>query len=395
MNLASMADHVAAIERSIVILNSPRCLHAMGKFSACQACSEACPVGAIQPGKPPVLNADACETCLACLPVCPTGALTADDAVPALLNCAARVETGALEIVCQRHPQANAGLAADNTAVRVHGCLAGLGVGAFVALAALGMPQVLVRADACGQCAWASLQPRLEQNVDQARRLLEPWGRAAALVTVTAPPAPAAERPLWEANNPPLSRRDLFRMASRRGQVVAARAMTGEAAPAERAPARERQRLWNALQHLPHDQQTNAGSLPAGPGTAVVSVSDACSACGACARICPTGALSYEVQTEPSPTYRLTFLPWACNGCDACTHACLPGAITLDTAPAFEAVFGLPEPAVLRAGALVRCKRCRTWMAAKPGVLLCPTCDFRRQNPFGARPIPAQKPVRS
>jgi ferredoxin len=389
-----MADRVAAIERSTVTLNAPRCLHAHSTFSACQACSAVCPVGAIQPGKPPVLNAEACETCLACLPICPTGAFSADDAVPALLNCAARVEGAAIEIICQRHPRPEDGLAAGNTAIRVPGCLAGLGAGAFVALIALGTPQVFVRAEACAQCAWASLQPRLEENLNQARRLLEPWGRAAALTTVITPPEPAAERPVWESSNPPLSRRDLFRMASRRGQVVAARAMTDDAAPAQHAPSRERQRLWNALQHLPREWPNDPSALSVGPGYASVRVGEACNACGACARICPTGALQLETQLEPAPVYRLTFLPWACMGCDACTHACLPGAVALDPAPTFEAVFGQPEPAVLREGGLARCKRCRAWMAAQPGVELCPTCSFRRQNPFGSRPIPAMKTVR-
>ena len=395
MNLAAMADRVAAIERSTVTLNAARCLHARGTFSACQVCVEICPTAAIAAGRPPSLDANTCGSCLACLPACPTGAFTADDPVPALLNCAARVDAPAMEIICQRHPRAEVGLAADNTAIRVRGCLAGLGVGAFVALAALGVRQVLVRADACGPCDWASLLPRLEQNVEQARRLLEPWDRAAAIVMVTTSPnQPATVRPVWEADNPPLSRRDLFRLASRRGQVVAARAMSDETPSAARAPSRERQRLWKALEHLPRDQRQDPGHLPAGPGYAAVSASEACSACGACARICPTGALQLHIRTEASPNFRLTFLAWACIECDACRQACLPGALALDSAPAFEVVFGQREPAVLREGELVRCKRCQTWMAARPGASLCPTCDFRRQNPFESRPVPAAKPVR-
>jgi ferredoxin len=267
-------------------------------------------------------------------------------------------------------------------------------VGAFVALGALGVRQVHVRADACAPCAWASLKPRLEQNIEQARRLLESSGSAAIVAIVsTAPAQPALERPVWEADNPPLSRRDLFRLASRRGQVVAARAMSDDAPSAAHAPSRERQRLWKALEHLPRDQRQDPGPLPAGPGYAAVRASDACSACGACARLCPTGALQLQLNTEASPNYRLTFLPWACIGCDACTHACLPGALALDPAPTLEAVFGPREPVVLQSGELVRCARCKTWMAARPGTTLCPTCDYRRQHPFGARPVPPRRQV--
>jgi ferredoxin len=392
VNLATMAERVAAIERSSVVLNAERCLHARGKFSACQDCVEACPAQAIQPGHPPQLDSEACCNCLACLPVCPTGALTADDAVPALLNCAARVEAEALEIVCQRHPRPEHGLLAGSAAIRVRGCLAGLGAGAYAALIALGARQVLVRADACAECAWAALAPQVRATVEQAQRLAAPWVRAEALVCVTTPPAePAVERPLWEAENPPLSRRDIFRLASRRGQVLAARAVTEEAASTARAPSRERQRQRQALKQMPERATAAAESAALGPWYGTLAVGEACTACGACARICPTGALRLNLDTGDAPSYRLEFEPWACIGCGACRQACVPAAITVDEQPAFEAVFGPREPVTLRAGALARCARCKTWMAARPETRLCPTCDFRRRNPFGAKPIAAER----
>jgi ferredoxin len=387
MNLVSVAERVAAIERSRVVLNAQRCLHATDRFSACAACQSVCPVAAIEPGRPPTLNAEACTNCLACLPVCPTGAFGADDAVAALLDCAARIETPTLELICQRHPRPAEGLTAVSKAVRVRGCLAGLGVGAYVALAALGVEAVVVRADGCADCAWGTLRGQLERQVTQAQQLLAPWNQAHKLSVCVEPAQAVTPRPVLEADNPPLSRRDLFRMAARRGQVMLARAVNDTGSSTGPHPARERQRVINALAALPARSSPASDALPAGPGCALVAVSAACSACAACARACPTGALVFE-RVEPDG-YRLAFHPQRCNGCEACRRVCAPGAISLNPRPSFEAVFGQPTPQVLSAGALVRCQRCSAWTAAAPGRALCPTCAARRHNPFGARPIPA------
>jgi ferredoxin len=393
MNLASVAERVASLERETVTLDQQRCLHSIDRFSACQACLGLCPAGAIQPGQPPALTPEACQTCLACLPVCPTGAFRADDAVPALLECAARVETDTLELVCQYHPEAERGLSAAGAAIRVRGCLAGLGVGALLALAALEGQQVVARADACGQCAWTSLSKRLAANVAQARQLLQPWGRDQRLSLMEAAAADLVPRRVVEADNPPLSRRDLFRLAARRGQVVMARAVTQTGTTTGPRPARERQRVLNALAALPARACPASADHRAGSGYAMVQVSAACSACGACTRACMTGALQWE-RPEPT-TYRLVFQPRLCNGCEACRHVCVEAAITVAAQPAFEAVFAEPALLVLSAGGLMRCQRCQAWTALRPGQHLCPTCEFRRTNPFGARPTPGRPRVRS
>jgi L-aspartate semialdehyde sulfurtransferase ferredoxin len=44
---------------------------------------------------------------------------------------------------------------------------------------------------------------------------------------------------------------------------------------------------------------------------------DKCVHCGACTAFCPTGALSFEMQTQ-----RVLFNPENCNGCELCVSAC-------------------------------------------------------------------------
>jgi ferredoxin len=173
-----------------------------------------------------------------------------------------------------------------------------------------------------------------------------------------------------------------------------ARAVTQDGATAAHRPSRERQRLTNAMAHLPTvpPQASESSSLPIGSGFASVSISEECTACGVCARACPTGALQFYQEGESH--YRLMFAAQACIGCDVCCHVCMPGAVTVDAQPTFDAVFGPKAPLALREGDLIRCSRCHALTAARPGARLCPTCEFRRQNPFGSRPVPGLTKVR-
>lgn len=382
MELLSVVEHLAALDHSVVRYDPERCLYAHDKFVNCEACLGVCPVEAIQPGKPPSFTPDACAGCLACMPLCPTGAYNADDAVHNLFNCTAHVESAQIELVCQANPYAGNGVSTEAVGIRVRGCLAGLGSGTYLALAVMGMEKVSLRLDACAECPWKKLRTQIETQVEDAHRLLAAWDKADLIQSVTVLET-GYQRPLWEAQNPPLSRRDLFLMLSRQGQTTLARAIEKEGTPAEKQAGRGHRRLANAMLHLLQPKGGKDISL-AGLGFGMLAVSEACSACGSCARICPTGALDFEMGQD-TQTYSLSFTPQQCIGCQACLHACADSAISLDPAPSLEQVFGPKEPLALRGGELSRCERCHAPFAARPGARLCPVCEFRRQNPFGSR----------
>jgi len=389
MDLLSAAERLAAIDRSAVTLIAERCLHSVDTYSTCQACWQLCPEGAIQAGKPPTLAGEKCTACLACLPVCPVGAFSADDSLQGLLNCAARLETAKLELTCARHPSSQLGLP-DATAVQVRGCLAGLGASAYFALASMGVEKVFARTDACAGCPWGGLVTHIESQVAAAGRFLEQWDKAYSVASLGAQPEGGfSQRPLWDANNPPLSRRDLFRLASRQGQIAAARALAKDQPAAGHRPPRERQRMLSALNRLVEERQGADISL-SGLGFVNISISESCTACGVCARACPTAAL--ELDEEKETSYQLKFSFQACTGCEVCVHVCAPAALTLQTDAPSIRVLGQTEPIILRSGEFRRCERCNALIAAAPGVSLCPTCQFRRANPFGSRMPPGIKP---
>jgi ferredoxin len=390
VNLLSAAEKLAAMDRSSVVLHAESCLHSVDKYSTCQACDSICPAGAIQAGKPPQLDAQKCQGCLACLQICPTGAFQADDTIPNLLNCATRLETESLELLCEQNPLAEKGLKEASTAIRVKGCLAGIGSGGFLALLALGLGEVIVRDDACSGCPWGELKTQIEAQVASTQLLLSAWGREKAL-QLSGPLEEQAlyMRPVWEASNPPLSRRDLFRLASRQGQLAAARVLSEDHPNTGKHASRQRLRILAAITHLPQPAESCRTLSLEGLGFAVLTVSEDCTACGVCARLCPTGALQFTNQDDQR--YQLDFDPRTCIGCAACMVVCGPQAIDMQTAPTFEQVFGSQEPVTLIAGDLAHCERCQAAYAARPGSHLCPPCEFRQKNPFGSMLPPGSK----
>ena len=381
MNLLSAAERLATLDRFSIKLNPARCLHSLNKYSTCTACIELCPVQAIQPGSPPTIIEEKCVNCLACIPACSLGAFQADDAVPELLQCLARLENRSIELACEKHSNIILGLPGSEVAIQVRGCLAGLGAGALLGLASLGLEQVIVRVDACPSCPWGALLSRIQALIATAQRLLEPCGKASIITCFGLEDQLAkVERPVWNAADPPLSRRDLFRLAAHQGQLAIARTIIKDLDNTERRPGREHLRVQNALTYLVVEPSAESCSL-AGIGFAWLSVSTDCTACGVCARVCPTGALQF---TKAGSHYEMTFLPPHCIGCEACLHVCAPGALSVDHSPTYAQIFGHLEPLVLSDGELTSCNHCDRSFAAKLGEQLCPVCEYRRQNPFGS-----------
>ena len=380
MSLLTAAERFASIDRSEINFDPGRCLYTKGKSAACRACFDLCPVAAITPGKPPRFEAGRCQACLACLPVCPTGAFGADDSVPALFNAASHVEGEALELLCEHNPQPERGLAAETTGIMVRHCLGGLGMGAYVALAAFGLKRIYVRTEHCAGCSWSVLGASVEAQARQANQFLSAWDKPAFVECLVASDDSVA-RTFWSAENPPVSRREMFRMLARRSKTIMARAIENGQSRQAGQPGRDRLRLLGALANLPLAEARMDTDL-VGLGFASLSVSDACSACATCARVCPTGALSYDRDAQGAH-FSLHFAASNCVACGLCAHACIPSAIDLDYAPSFSQVFSEPVVTVFEAS-LVKCSRCGAATRARPGFDLCPVCEFRRQNPFGS-----------
>ena len=380
-------ERFASPDPPTVRMNTAQCLHSKDRFSSCEACFVICPVHAITPGKPPVLDTEKCRTCLACLSVCPVAAYSADDGMTTLLNSVGQLGKADLELLCAKNKQHNLGLGASSVGIGLHGCLAGIGTGTYLALAVLGIEHVLVRTEECEVCEWGALLPEIEAQVHRAQNFLSACGKP-EILTCISDLENGMERPFWSVDNPPISRRDLFQRMLRQGQETIASAIENVKAPSDQHPGSDHLRVLNAAGHL-HVLDVNA-NLPVGvPDFAFLSVTEACTACSACARGCPTGALRFYTSDDKS-TYSLQFATRNCIACELCTHVCVPSAIAIDHAPTFAQVFGTTIT-TLRDGELAKCVRCGALFAKRDDAQLCTLCEYRRMHPFGSMPPPGFK----
>lgn len=377
MKLLAFAQRLAEASNWSVTFNPDGCIHSIDRFAECEACVDVCPAGGISAGKPPILDEAACQDCRACLAACPTGAFSYNgiDAAEALFQEARHLGAVNLELFCQYHTGVENGASGAEVGLRVMGCLAGLGPETLLRLLSLGVRRIIVRSDSCADCRWSAHGPRLAEQIAQAKALLALWDRADDLAFVdTTPLDDVQARPYYQAETPPRQRRKLLEWRDK-----------SEAVPAGSEAQklyRQRLRFLRALAAFPVPE--------AGPDIEIgladfhfarLTVTEACTACGACARICPTRAL--ELATGESH-FELRFSPELCLACQACAHVCAPEAITIDRAPTFNQIFIDVGDGLLSHGALNHCQVCGVPFAGRYEDKFCPICAFRRQNPFGS-----------
>jgi len=392
MDLLTAAERIASFDRSPVELKTDECLHALDKFANCEACFALCPVQAIQPGKPPSLDNDICQTCLGCLPACPVGAYKAVDVVPPLLNCVARANVRSIELICEAHPNAANSPPGSELALQTRGCLSNLGTGTYLVLLAMGMERISIRLDACNQCPWGSLRTVIENQISAAKQLSTPWGYSEKLISILdGDMLEETGRPLWKAENPPVSRRDLFRLSSYIAQPEILQSLSSEQSEiGNQRLSQDRRRIIAALVHFPEIEVVDESLTLDEMGFYGLSISEDCTACGVCGRACPTGAL--EFKTRNNAQFQLLFTSQACISCDICIQICPQDAVTFSSEPSFKYVFINEFPISLIEGDLTRCQKCHALMNAKSGSKFCSICEFRRKNPFGSALPPGYKP---
>lgn len=372
LDLAPALERVAPPESEPLRANSERCTRRWNRANACRRCVDGCPTGALTLTAEGVALAEsACVKCGYCLRACPTGAFEGPDETALLLKCVAALPKRAtLDLACSVYPAPMAAQDAD-ALVQIGGCLAALGPAAYTGLTALGVERMRLRLEGCAACPLGALRAQIESACVEASALTR-----LAPTTVDAPPAVQARRAVISTRQPLMSRRHILR------RMVGARAGDGllPAAPEdEKAPPSERRLLIHFLAQLPAAERGTGAFFPA------LEAHPSCTACRVCATVCPTGALTLASEANH---FALRFDPQACTDCGLCVELCPPRALRpAGLLPAADAT-----PVRLVEGALKACMRCRTHFAG-PGDL-CPTCAYRRSNPFGSRlrPTPLLPP---
>lgn len=375
MNLFSVANKLAPSDQPPITFDTERCVRVKQKNATCELCVQRCPVNALRLNGRIIFDDTACVACGACLHICPLGAFNGDDDTTDLTNCITRLNAQAVELVCALHPAPDKGANANASVIRTNTCLAALSASAFIRLLSQ-VSSITVRIDACAECSIGRAQSSIIQTFDAVNKLLP----ERIIPIADKPGADAPVRTVYDAKTPPVSRRDFFRALTGESIRTAASVLASEAASTttETNLPRERSRLINALKRVsPNDQNVPTPFA----GAVRLHVDDQCTACGVCARVCPTKALNFT--KTGNDEYRLICVVEKCTDCGMCLSVCKPSALSRAGVPTL-AEFIAAEPIMLKAGALKKCSKCNAMFAANIEGDLCPICDFRRRNPFAS-----------
>jgi len=294
---------------------SRRCLRNRLQGNGCSRCLDECPVQAIIPeaGNGVRLDPKRCVGCLACTAACPAEALVGKDyRLAASPGKSAGRET--LVFCCEKSIRSG-----EEIILPCLGVLAEEQLAAFAAQAAKGVRLNLVK---CRDCRAAFVPDLLARRLAALNNRLgngEISGSIRLLLQAEASDEPAES----------LSRRTFFKAF----REISFHAATETVAALQAEP---NQREQHAHKHQPvrlaQLRQVIADTGDESIRQALLrlffslTVSDECNFCGACAGMCPTGALK---NTREDAIKRLQF-DWArCSGCGLCLEFCRKKAIRL------------------------------------------------------------------
>ncbi len=418
VDLVTLAETLGVDMGEAPSVNETHCLNRRFRQRACTICQDVCPVHAIRVDlgstyglNPPRVRLDAtvCARCGLCLHACPAGAFShpgQPEFQRRLHRAAAHLTSPRLELACPVRPEGTT-VAPVDARLQTGRCLAALSLADLIDLVRPREHDLWLDDTGCAECPLAAVHDSIAQTVEQANALLEAWGHPARVclsttgafgksstvgATHASPASPLQdtrrEVPVYDAQQPPLSRRELitfFREATARVALTAALDSLALPPPDPSSlPPRQRltyhlpyhrRHLTAALQRLgaPARETIDLSALP----WTVVNVSDACSACELCARFCPTAAIRfYAVEEESQNHFLLTFVPPDCVDCGICALACPEDAITYAQV-IYTEWLTTREEALLHQGDLVPCEDCGqpTAQADPP---LCYTCKPKR-----------------
>lgn len=382
------------------------CVRDRSTRAACRRCADACPAAAIALAKGPEVS-DACTGCGLCVPACPTGAFQLEQpSDPTVLGEAARIAGDPVIFTCgpeamalredgiRGRPGARGGqvrLADIQDRLITVPCTGFLSADLLAGVLATGHRRVFVlQTSACDTCVNQVGAQRAAEAVAAVQALLP---GSAALVDLNGlqdglQECPEVDRgPAPEGTGRAGRSRDARRAAHDRreflnsavnGAVVLVRQLFSPWAsdaktdppaprpPQQAAPSHRRKMCVQALAalQLPAGTQTGLCAPVAGPG---------CTLCGACSRLCPTGAL---LLTEEPGTRTLRWRADRCVSCNLCREICPATAMRVGDQVSVGQVSSA-EPARLVAGPRTTCACGTPYWQVPGGPASCVRCRMR------------------
>ena len=368
----AMTEHPTTIEPAL-------CIRCKTPKSDCALCSDRCPVGAITlSGAGPEIGPD-CLDCGVCYAVCPTGAFDrkrgGDEEIIAGLG-----ERLAGKEICRISC-----LRGDAEADLLVFCLGRLTERLLLQplhlnpLARLEIIQPL-----CEDCQMGGSIALFADLLTRVGHFYDLLGAGRERISITRIPLHSVRHNNTAKQNG--SRREFLGAIRGKAVDVLATAMspeharTGVPAPAvsERRENRKRAPLLELLRSLAAKRELKPITIPARESiTAPLAVNSRCTACGACAAVCPAGALKLEKNSE---IISLLFRADLCVNCGVCAGICRDGAVGRHETVLLSRV-PTTDDVELFAAPRHECRICRLDFIGQGVDSICPLClDIHRRQ---------------
>ena len=359
------------------------CLRHQG--AKCTLCVEACPYGALQwstrsGGKPELRRDEAqCRACGLCACVCPVGIFAPHPANAQVVHCLCLLpEKKHLVLLCQACVHEALPDTIDTTqchVLRLPACPSALHPSVYAAFVALGIRRVDCLCAACERC-------ELYDNGRGMRHTQQVWqhllGNTFSIHTNHSAHAGTNNCQVLPVASPPLSRRDFLKsmlMPSATHKVLQALlGMKAEQWVDARHPVLSRE--FRNILHACKGVFAPDTPLPPLVRHASFTVdSQLCTACGSCARVCPTGAM---FTAHNGAQFTLNHVLGLCVDCGLCHTVCHDGALQHRHTTMLVAHWLSREPQLLFKHAVRHCRRCRAlFRPMRQEAGLCRFCEAR------------------
>ncbi|HME42052.1 MAG TPA: 4Fe-4S dicluster domain-containing protein [Syntrophorhabdales bacterium] len=307
-----------------------RCSKVRFSSAQCDRCVAGCPTDSIRIIYPDLAIDDTCSGCGFCVALCPNEVFSFpgespirfanDEEKPGPLYCSGLFATG-------RAP-------ARILPPSVIPCLGSISTAFILARVLQDSKPLQVVTGSCETCLMKVGKNSYRQREREIQSLFDYLGIGFSPVIVST--ASAAEREeaskqyeIFRASqeeSKALSRRDFFKhlrgsAATRRSRPAGNAARSGDIESEQRGPTKEKRTLVALFRRYAGRVAGENGAVPA---FIEVEADENCSGCGACASLCPTGALRLD---EGPSTVRLQWTPAYCSNCNLCFDVCARKAL--------------------------------------------------------------------
>lgn len=292
---------------------SRRCLRARFQGSTCDRCARECPAGAIRlESGTVILDPKRCVGCLACTAVCPAEALTGCDS--RLAGFPGKASVGkAISLCCEKGVRTGEEI--------ILPCLGALSEEHLVAFAVRSGEDVCLTLAQCTDCRGSFVPAILARRLQALASKMGSEGLLSCIRLLT------REEESEQAASP--SRRSFFRTfwdMSLHAATETIITLQSEPNPKEKHAHKHQPTRLILLRQALAESGDEAVRLALLPLFFTVTVSSECTFCGACAGMCPTGALK-NIREEEGKQLQFT---WArCSGCGLCLEFCPQKALSL------------------------------------------------------------------